>query len=137
MKVVVAALCSGVVFGAGLALSGMTNPAKVQNFLDIAGSWDPSLALVMGSALAVSSLGYQFGKRREAPAFAERFSLPTRSDIDPPLLAGSAIFGVGWGLAGICPGPALAMSSVAADVALPFVIAMLAGIGLHRLVMAR
>ena len=108
MKQVFAALASGLVFGAGLALAGMTNPAKVLAFLDIAGAWDPTLALVMGSALAVNAAAYALTRRRAKPLFAETFALPTRSDLDARLLGGAALFGIGWALVGLCPGPALA-----------------------------
>jgi uncharacterized membrane protein YedE/YeeE len=130
----VSALLTGLIFGAGLAVSDMTNPAKVQNFLDFLGSWDPSLAFVMGGALAVAAVGFAATRRRGAPLFAEAFDLPTRRDLDAELLGGAALFGVGWGLAGFCPGPALAalLQGVAAVYA--FVLAMLAGMALHRLV---
>ena len=108
MKQVFAALASGLVFGAGLALAGMTNPAKVLAFLDVAGAWDPTLALVMGSALAVNAAAYAFTRKRAKPLFAEAFALPTRADLDARLLGGAALFGIGWALVGLCPGPALA-----------------------------
>jgi uncharacterized membrane protein YedE/YeeE len=107
MRAAVALLC-GILFGAGLAVSGMTNPAKVLAFLDVAGRWDPTLACVMGAALAVSAAGYAAARRRERPWLAEAFALPTHRDLDPALLGGAALFGVGWGLVGLCPGPALA-----------------------------
>ena len=132
MRSYLAAIGSGLVFGAGLALSDMTNPAKVQNFLDFLGSWDPSLALVMGGALAVSALGYQIARRRGSPLLATRFSIPTRRDLDPELLAGAALFGVGWGIGGFCPGPALAGLLQGAEGVYVFVAAMLGGIALHR-----
>jgi len=132
MKTLLAALGAGLVFGAGLALSDMTNPAKVQNFLDLFGSWDPSLAFVMGAALGVSALGYQIVRRRGSPLLASAFSLPTRSDLDPELLAGAALFGIGWGLGGFCPGPALAGLLQGVTGVYVFVGAMLAGIALHR-----
>ena len=132
MRSYLAAIGSGLVFGAGLALSDMTNPAKVQNFLDFLGTWDPSLALVMGGALAVSALGYRIARRRGSPLLAPHFSIPTRRELDPELLAGAAIFGVGWGVGGFCPGPALAgLLQGVAGVTL-FVAAMLGGIALHR-----
>jgi uncharacterized protein len=108
MRRTLAALASGLVFGAGLALAGMTNPAKVLSFLDVAGAWDPTLALVMGSALAVNALGYALTRRRAKPLFAEAFALPTSTELDARLLGGAALFGVGWALVGLCPGPALA-----------------------------
>jgi hypothetical protein len=105
---VLAALLCGIVFGVGLAVSGMTNPAKVIAFLDVTGSWDPTLAFVMGGAVAVNALGFALTRRRAQPFFAQSFALPSKSDIDPRLLGGAALFGVGWGLVGLCPGPALA-----------------------------
>ena len=134
MRMLLAAVAAGFVFGAGLALSDMTNPAKVQNFLDLFGSWDPSLALVMGGALAVSALGYQIARRRGAPLLASAFSLPSRRDLDPELLTGAAIFGIGWGLGGFCPGPALAGLFQGVTGVYVFVAAMLAGIVLHQVV---
>jgi hypothetical protein len=131
-----AGLC-GVVFGAGLAVSGMTNPAKVLAFLDVFGRWDPTLALVMGSALAVSALGFSLARGRARPWLAETFSIPTRSDIDARLIGGAALFGVGWGLVGLCPGPALAnLGRGSGDVAV-FVGAMVAGVVLHRVAVRR
>jgi hypothetical protein len=103
---VLAALACGLVFGAGLALSGMTNPAKVLAFLDVAGAWDATLAFVMGGALAVNAAAYAATRRRASPLFADAFALPTRRDLDARLLGGAALFGVGWGLVGLCPGPA-------------------------------
>ncbi len=102
------AFLAGIVFGLGLAISQMINPQKVLAFLDVAGDWDPSLALVMGGALAVTFTAYRLVLRRPSPLFATRFHLPTRTDIDARLLAGAAIFGIGWGAAGYCPGPAIA-----------------------------
>lgn len=132
-----AALVAGVVFGAGLALSQMTNPTKVQNFLDFLGTWDPSLALVMGGALAAAALGFPRVTRRGAPLFASHFALPTRRDLDPELLVGAALFGVGWGLAGLCPGPALAGLATGVPGVAVFVAAMLAGMAIHRWVYRR
>ena len=132
MRTLLAAVAAGFVFGAGLALSDMTNPAKVQNFLDLLGAWDPSLAFVMGAALGVSALGYQIARRRGSPLLTGAFSLPTRSDLDPELLAGAALFGIGWGLGGFCPGPALAGLLQGVTGVYLFVAAMLAGMVLHR-----
>lgn len=126
------ALAIGLLFGAGLATSDMTNPAKVQNFLDVFGSWDASLAFVMGGALAVSALGYQLVRRSRSPWLAERFELPSRRDLDAPLLVGSALFGIGWGLGGFCPGPALAGLLQGVGAVYVFVAAMLGGVALHR-----
>jgi uncharacterized membrane protein YedE/YeeE len=102
-----AALACGLVFGIGLALSGMTDTAKVLGFLDVFGAWVPDLLVVMGGAVLVTLVGFRFVLARERPLLAEKFSLPTRTDLDPQLLAGAAIFGVGWGIYGYCPGPAL------------------------------
>lgn len=121
------ALLCGVLFGAGLAVSQMTNPAKVQAFLDVAGSWDPSLAFVMGAALLVSAAGYQAARRRARPLLEDRFHVPPPGAVDPRLLAGSAAFGVGWGLSGFCPGPALASLVTGSSAVIVFVSAMLAG----------
>jgi len=132
MRSLASALASGLVFGAGLALSDMTNPAKIQNFLDLLGTWDPSLALVMAGALAVSAPGYRIARRRGSPLLATRFWIPTRRDLDPELLLGAAIFGVGWGLGGLCPGPSLAGLLQGVPGVTVFVVAMLVGVALHR-----
>lgn len=102
------ALVSGASFGAGLAASGMTDPGKVLAFLDLFGAWDPSLMFVMGGAVLVTVVTFRFVLARATPVFAQRFHLPTRTHIDTPLLVGAAIFGIGWGLIGYCPGPAIA-----------------------------
>lgn len=126
----------GLVFGVGISISGMANPAKVINFFDVAGSWDPSLAFVMGGALAVTFIGYRFVLRREAPALASRFHLPTRRDLDLRLIGGSALFGVGWGIAGFCPGGALpALGTGRIEVAV-FVVALIVGIFAAKLAQA-
>lgn len=134
---ILSALLSGVLFGTGLALSGMMNPAKVLNFLDLAGTWDPSLALVMGGALAVAVPAFRIARRRRHPLFAPAFELPSRTDLDGPLIAGAALFGLGWGLVGLCPGPAVAVIATGLPEALIFVVAMLAGMAVHGLLMAR
>ena len=128
-------LLAGLVFGLGLLISGMANPAKVQNFLDLAGTFDPSLLFVMAGAVVVTLAGYRLALRRPKPILAERFHLPTARDIDARLLAGAALFGVGWGLSGFCPGPAITSLAILAKGTLVFVPAMLIGIGLARLVM--
>lgn len=127
----VSALVAGVLFGTGLALSGMLDPVRVLDFLDLAGTWDPTLAFVLGGAVAVSAVGYQIARRQQHPAFADRFDIPTGTRIDVPLLAGAAIFGVGWGLSGFCPGPALASLSLGLPKSAGFVAAMLLGMALH------
>lgn len=101
---ILAAFAIGLVFGTGILVSGMGNPAKVLNFFDIAGTWDPSLAFVMGGALVVTAIGYRLVFRLDAPLFATGFSLPTRQDLDMKLIGGSAVFGIGWGMSGFCPG---------------------------------
>jgi uncharacterized protein len=111
------ALAVGVVFGAGLLLSGMTQPAKVLAFLDWTGAWDPSLMFVMGSAIPVYAIGYRLALRRTRPLLAGAFVLPTRSALDARLLGGAALFGIGWGISGYCPGPAIvSLASGASDV---------------------
>lgn len=123
---------AGLVFGLGLSLSGMVNPAKVQNFLDIAGSWDPSLAFVMGAAVVVTFIGYRLVWRQGRPLFDGSFHLPTLTAIDARLLGGAAIFGVGWGLGGFCPGPAISALGTGGPGALVFVAAMFAGLWAGR-----
>jgi len=126
------AWASGLVFGTGIAISGMMNPAKVLNFFDVAGAWDPSLAFVMAGAIAVTFVGYRFVLRRRAPLFADGFALPKASEIDARLIAGAALFGAGWGVTGFCPGAALpALGMGRAEVFL-FAGAMLAGLALAR-----
>lgn len=99
---------AGLLFGLGLAISGMTDPARVLGFLDIAGAWDPTLMFVLGGAVVTSFVGYRLVFKQTAPLFGERFQLPTRQDLDVKLLGGAALFGIGWGLSGYCPGPAIA-----------------------------
>lgn len=118
----------GLVFGIGISISGMANPAKVLNFFDVAGAWDPSLAFVMGGALIVTFIGYRFVLKQPAPMMASSFQLPTRRDLDLPLLGGSAVFGIGWGIAGFCPGGALPALGTGRSEVLLFVAALLAGI---------
>ena len=137
MKQIIVAAVSGVLFGLGLAVAHMIDPAKVLGFLDVAGAWDPSLALVMGSALVVAALGYRVAGRRIKPLFAESFRLPSNEKIDPSLVVGSAIFGVGWGLAGFCPGPAIASLGFGQPKVWLFVAGMAIGGALHHLVRRR
>lgn len=132
---ILSALIAGLIFGAGLIISGMANPLKVQNFLDIFGTWDPSLAFVMGGAIAVTLPGYfLLRSKRQTPLFAEIFQWPTRTDIDFKLLCGAAVFGIGWGIGGFCPGPALTALSTGAISTATFVIAMLAGLSAAKIV---
>jgi uncharacterized protein len=126
-------LFCGLLFGAGLIVSGMADPAKVLNFLDIAGSWDPSLMFVMGGAAGVALIGYRFAWRRPAPLFDSRFHLPESVRIDAPLLGGAALFGLGWGLSGFCPGPALLSLPAGAEGALMFGCAMALGMAAAKL----
>lgn len=124
---VISALLAGLVFGIGLIVSGMINPQKVLNFLDIFGQWDPSLAFVMGGAILLGIPGFRLAKGRTEPLFAEEFHLPTRSDITPGLIVGGVLFGIGWGLGGFCPGPAMTGLPTLDSKVLLFVAAMLAG----------
>lgn len=133
MKVLVA-LIAGLLFGIGLAMSGMLDPARVLGFLDVFGAWDPSLAFVLGGAVTVSAIGTVVAARRHRPMLAGSFDTPTATRIDRPLLIGAAIFGIGWGLAGFCPGPALAALSLGLPKAVIFVVAMLAGMGIFVLI---
>ena len=130
---ILSTLIAGLIFGTGLILSGMANPIKVQNFLDFFGSWDPSLALVMGGAILVTMPGFWLVQKRKTPFFNNVFNLPTRTDFDFRLLAGATIFGVGWGLGGFCPGPAVTSLPLAAKGTLVFVPAMLIGIAAAKL----
>ena len=134
MRHVLAGLVAGTLFGAGLGLSGMTDPAVVLGFLDVAGAWNPALAFVMAAALAVTFIGYRLAWRRPAPLWAPAFQLPTATQLDAPLLAGAALFGVGWGIAGWCPGPALASLSAGTGPLFAFLVAMLAGLTAVRVV---
>ncbi|MBM3480852.1 MAG: YeeE/YedE family protein [Alphaproteobacteria bacterium] len=131
----------GLVFGLGLVVAGMSDPAKVLDFLDVAaiasGGWDASLAFVMAGAIVVALPGYRLVLRRRAPLLAERFQLPTGSEIDAKVVAGPAIFGIGWGLAGICPGPAFALLASGGAAAWVFVAATFAGMAAARGLAAR
>ncbi len=130
-------LAAGLIFGLGLVISGMANPAKVLNFLDVAGNWDPSLAFVMLGAIAVTATGFRFVLRRPKPLLEQSFHLPGQSSIDRPLVIGSAIFGLGWGLFGFCPGPAITSLGLAATGTLVFVPMMLIGIAAAALIRKR
>jgi uncharacterized membrane protein YedE/YeeE len=129
---VASAFGAGLLFGIGLIVGGMTRPAKVIGFLDVTGDWDPSLAFVMGGALAVHLALYRLIRRRPSPLLDARFHVPTRRDVDVRLVAGAALFGAGWGLAGFCPGPALVSAASGPEAAL-FVAAMLVGMYLFKI----
>lgn len=122
----------GLVFGTGIAISGMMNPAKVLNFFDIAGSWDPSLIFVMGGALVTTYLGYKLVFGRTSPIMEDRFQVPSNRSIDAKLIGGSALFGIGWGIAGFCPGGALPALGTGKWEVFAFVAALVAGIFLAR-----
>jgi uncharacterized membrane protein YedE/YeeE len=134
MPSILVALASGLIFGLGLVISQMTNPAKVQNFLDVAGTWDPSLAFVMGGAIPVAAIGFYLSRQRRKPVFAPDFNWPAQSKIDFRLIAGAALFGIGWGLAGFCPGPALAALQSGRHEGFIFVAAMVAGMLVYRVI---
>ncbi|QBP75714.1 YeeE/YedE family protein [Herbaspirillum huttiense] len=127
-----AALAAGLLFGLGLIVSGMADPAKVLGFLDLAGQWDPSLALVMGGAIAIGLPAFTLARKRQRTLLGEPMQLPTARTIDRRLVLGSLLFGIGWGIAGICPGPALVLLGMASGKGLAFVLAMLAGMLLFR-----
>lgn len=131
---ILVSLASGTIFGAGLALGGMTDPARVRSFLDLFGAWDPTLAFVMGGAVLVMALAWFMQRQMLRPLFAEGFSLPDRNDLTPRLIGGSALFGIGWGIAGLCPGPGFAALAIDPVSAAIFVTALLAGMLLVRLV---
>lgn len=129
---ILAPLLCGLIFGAGLLISGMVQPTKVLGFLDIFGAWDPSLAVVMAAALAVSVPGFMLADRRPQPWLAKRYFWPTKSQVDLPLVTGAALFGIGWGLVGLCPGPALESLATLSPGVFVFVVAMAAGMLLHE-----
>lgn len=131
------ALFAGLVFGLGLIVSGMADPAKVLGFLDLAGLWDPSLALVMGGAVAVGAAAFAMVRRRPTSLLGLPMRMPAARPIDRRLIVGSALFGVGWGLAGICPGPSIVLIGMGSPQAVLFVAAMLAGMGLFELLERR
>lgn len=130
MRAIVSFLC-GLVFGCGLLISGMTEPPKVLGFLDVLGAWDPTLGFVMAGALAVTATGYAFARRQFAPVFGVRFEWPPQTGIDRPLVVGSILFGIGWGLVGLCPGPAIENLATLSPEVIVFVLAMGAGMALH------
>ncbi len=131
------ALLSGLIFGIGLIVAGMANPAKVLGFLDLGGLWDPSLALVMGGAIAVGSVAFTFARKKTTSFLGLPLHLPTASQIDRRLIGGSLLFGAGWGLAGICPGPGLVLLGSGEVQGAVFVVAMLAGMALFEVLERR
>jgi len=124
---IIVALAAGLLFGLGLTVSQMINPAKVIAFLDFAGDWDPSLAFVMAGAIPVAAIGFALGKRRQGPLCASEFAGPTRKTVDQRLVLGAIVFGTGWGLVGYCPGPALASLTFGGTSMAVFLVAMLVG----------
>ena len=130
------AFATGMLFALGLGLGGMTQPRRVLAFLDVAGAWDPSLAFVMAGAVGVFALAWRVAQRVRRPVFAAAFDVPARRTIDARLVAGALVFGIGWGVAGMCPGPALTSLASGEAAALVFVAAMLAGMAVHRLATA-
>ena len=137
MARLITALIIGAVFGIGLAIAGMLNPSKVVGFLNIFGDWDPSLAFVMGGGVLVNAIGHRFVMKRKAPIQCAIFSMPRSTNIDKPLVIGSVIFGVGWGLAGLCPGPVVASLLLNGQAMLPFFGLLIAGLLVGRIVMRR
>ncbi|MDC0649568.1 YeeE/YedE family protein [Alphaproteobacteria bacterium] len=137
MTRLITALIIGAVFGIGLAIAGMLNPIKVVGFLDVFGDWDPSLAFVMSGGALVNAIGHRFVMKRKAPIQCATFSMPTSTNIDKPLVIGSVIFGVGWGLAGLCPGPVVASLLLNGQAMLPFFGLLIAGLLVGQIVMRR
>jgi uncharacterized membrane protein YedE/YeeE len=137
MPLILASLGCGLLFGAGLLISGMTQPDKVLDFLDVFGAWDATLAFVMAGAVAVTAAGFALARRRGIPLLAEKLRWPDRSDIDASLVTGAVLFGIGWGLVGLCPGPALVNLAGLSGPVIVFVIAMAAGMAGHDLLRDR
>ncbi len=133
MQIIVSLIC-GLIMSAGLIISGMVDPKKVRGFLDISGSFDPTLGFVMAGALIITAAGYRWIGRCAKPVLCECFNMPVKNNIDKPLIVGAAIFGTGWGLAGFCPAPAIAGIGLGIDNAFMFVLAMLAGMCLAKIV---
>jgi uncharacterized membrane protein YedE/YeeE len=127
MKLLISTFIAGILFGIGLAMSEMVDPARVSGFLDIAGAWDPTLLLVMGGALAVTLPAFTLIQKRERPLFIDKFSLPTKNDLDWKLISGAVLFGIGWGISGFCPGPALSALVTGMPEVIYFVLAMASG----------
>lgn len=137
IRAVLIALLSGALFGAGLAVSGMADPTRVRGFLDVLGHWDPTLAFVMGGAVIVMAAAWLLKSRSKKPLAADAYVLPLTGAIDVRLIAGAAIFGIGWGVSGLCPGPAIADLAIAPRAAAAFVAPMLLGMLLHRVLFRR
>ncbi len=137
MQRAIVSFFAGGLFGAGLVISQMTNPAKVIAFLDIFGNWDPSLAFVMGGALLITFFGYRLVLGKNAPAFETKFYLPTSKNIDGRLISGAALFGIGWGLSGLCPGPAISLSTFGGPNILYFLAGLIGSVAVYRLLFAR
>ncbi|GGC32450.1 membrane protein [Novosphingobium marinum] len=137
MRTSIVSLVSGTLFGAGLAISGMMNPARVRGFLDFFGSWDPTLAFVMGGAVIIMAVAWAIQSRMRAPVCEDAFALPGTTRLDGRLIGGAVLFGIGWGLSGLCPGPAISSLAVNPLPALVFVTAMLAGMAIFRMTESR
>jgi len=134
MNKTISVLAAGLIFGFGLALSGMTHASKVLGFLDVTGNWDPSLLCVLGGAVGVTVIAFRFILRRPAPVLEEKFRLPTAKFVDAPLVIGAAIFGIGWGISGYCPGPGIALLAAPGWETWTFIPAVLLGAFLHKVV---
>jgi uncharacterized protein len=137
MRLLVAAILSGLVFGLGVTISGMNNPEKVLDFLDIAGNWDPSLALVLAAATGIAGLSFRYILKRRCPIFGTKFHLPLSNDIEFRLVLGAGIFGIGWGIVGLCPGPAISTLLLGRWQAYVFLAAMIAGMICYQWIDAR
>ena len=135
--IIITSLIAGITFGIGLALAGMLDPAKVAGFLDLFGTWDPSLAFVMGGGVIINAIGHFVLMKRQKPLFAESFTLPKTIAIDRPLVIGSALFGIGWGISGLCPGPAVASLLLNPADGIGFVAFLIAGLTLGRTIARR
>lgn len=133
---IILGLLSGLIFGIGLVISGMSNPAKILNFLDLFGTFDPSLIFVMIGAIFVVFVGYKVVLRRDVPIYANAFQIPTRKDIDKNLLLGSALFGIGWGIGGFCPAPSITALSMGSEGILYFIPALLVGLMISKIIKA-
>lgn len=136
MGKIISALIAGLIFGLGLVISGMSNPAKVLNFLDLAGTFDPSLLFVMGGAIIVVFTGYKLVLKRKTPIFDNAFHIPTRKDIDKNLIIGSAIFGIGWGIGGFCPGPSLTSVLLGSEGIIYFFPSLIVGLIITKIIKA-